>query len=391
MSSLSSSSLRILSPKFPSKPSCFLWKSLSFLPSRSLLLSSPISFQPLPRSSPLPQPLRARPQQREEEQTAGVDLSLLPPKLRDIIALFQSVSEPKAKYQQLLHYGARLPPLDPAFKNEEHRVRGCVSQVWVRAFIDPEDAAAVRFEADSDSVLTKGLAALLVLGLSGSPAPVIARVPPDFVHLLGLRQSLTPSRNNGFLNMLKLMQQKALQLHADAADFKDSEALGTDRLDTNTKDDFFEGKDPILGGKANEMSTGPDSVVNGGRNSPGYHASDVEERLEEDRDAVDMTRISPQAASGGRRERMIERLERGLCPVSLEVEDISHLHASHAAVRGSAGGETHFNVRVISREFEGKSLVKRHRLVYELLQEELQSGLHALSIDAKTPSEAQSS
>lgn len=187
------------------------------------------------------------------------------------------------------------------------------------------------------------------------------------------------------------MQQKALQLHADAADFKDSEALGPDRLDTNTKDEFFEGKDPILGGKANEMSTGPDSVVNGGRNSPGYHALEVEERLEEDRDAVDMTPISPQAASGGRRERMIERLEGGLCPVSLEVEDISHLHASHAAVRGSAGGETHFNVRVISREFEGKSLVKRHRLIYELLQEELQSGLHALSIDAKTPSEVQSS
>ncbi|RWW29357.1 hypothetical protein GW17_00006133 [Ensete ventricosum] len=391
MASLSSSSVRVLSPKFPSKPYCYLWKSFSFLPSRSLLLSSPISFQPLPRSSPLPQPLRAGPQQREEEQAAGVDLSLLPPKLRDIIVLFQSVPEPKAKYQQLLHYGARLPPLDPAFKTEEHRVRGCVSQVWVRAFIDPEDAAAVRFEADSDSALTKGLAALLVLGLSGSPAPVIARVPPYFVHLLGLRQSLTPSRNNGFLNMLKLMQQKAVRLHTDAADFKDSEAVGSDKLDTNTKDEFFEGNDMILGGKANEMSRGPVSVVNGGRNPPGYHASEVEERLEEDRDAVDVPPISPQAAPGGRRDRIIERLERGLRPVSLEVEDISHLHAGHAAVRGSAGGETHFNVRVISREFEGKSLVKRHRLIYELLQEELQSGLHALSIDAKTPSEVQSS
>ncbi|BBH04437.1 chloroplast sulfur E [Prunus dulcis] len=89
---------------------------------------------------------------------------------------------------------------------------------------------------------------------------------------------------------------------------------------------------------------------------------------------------------GSRGKRIKERLERGLSPIELEVEDISNQHAGHAGVRGS-DGETHFNVKVVSKEFEGKSLVKRHRLIYGLLQEELQSGLHALSIVAKTPSE----
>jgi len=88
----------------------------------------------------------------------------------------------------------------------------------------------------------------------------------------------------------------------------------------------------------------------------------------------------------GRKERIRESLERALSPMELEIEDISHLHKGHAGVAGS-NGETHFNVRVVSKEFEGKSLLKRHRAVYDLLQDELKTGLHALSIDAKTPSE----
>ncbi|KAG8385985.1 hypothetical protein BUALT_Bualt03G0102000 [Buddleja alternifolia] len=85
--------------------------------------------------------------------------------------------------------------------------------------------------------------------------------------------------------------------------------------------------------------------------------------------------------SRGMRIKMI--LEKELRPVELEVEDISY---QHAGGRGS-DGETHFNVEVVSGEFEGKSLVRRHSLIYGLLQDELQSALHALSIVAKTPGE----
>ncbi|PIN10724.1 Stress-induced protein UVI31+ [Handroanthus impetiginosus] len=91
-----------------------------------------------------------------------------------------------------------------------------------------------------------------------------------------------------------------------------------------------------------------------------------------------------------RASRIKTKLETALQAAVLEVEDVSYQHAGHAAMREIEGGanETHFNVRIVSSKFEGQNLVKRHRLVYELLSDELNSGLHALSITAKTPKEA---
>jgi sulfur transfer protein SufE len=75
----------------------------------------------------------------------------------------------------------------------------------------------VYWKADSDSQLTKGLAALLVLGLSGCTPAEILSVQPTFIEMLGLKQSLTPSRNNGFLNMFLKMQKLTLGLVAAEA------------------------------------------------------------------------------------------------------------------------------------------------------------------------------
>ncbi|KAM0950144.1 putative BolA protein [Dioscorea sansibarensis] len=354
--------LRFASPRLLlslSKPPVPLRKPL-------LLLSSPISFQRITSTSPSSRPRSLPP----THDAPDLNPSILPPNLQEIIALFRSVSDPRAKYQQLLHYGSKLPPLDPAFKTEENRVRGCVSRVWVRAFVDPEYPFAVRFEADSDAALTRGLAALLVLGLSGSSPEVIASVPAEFVLLLGIRQSLSESRNNGFLNMLKVMQRKALELGSGAEILVNEKASileGKGSRDSDFSDDRVDswGKDVSSGWKGN--GNVEETVING----------------------KDEGSWSLESGNGGREERIRGRLQRDLSPLELEVENISHMHAGHAAVRGSGGGETHFNVKVVSEMFEGKSLVKRHRLVYDLLQEELQSGLHALSIDAKAPSEVQ--
>ncbi|XP_073130073.1 sufE-like protein 1, chloroplastic/mitochondrial [Henckelia pumila] len=180
--------------------------SLLSSPPHNLFFFNPITIQPIPTKIP-----------KSSSPSPSISLQPveeLPPKLQEIVNLFRGVPEPKDKYAQLLFYERNLNPLESQYKTSDNKVQGCVSQVWVRAYLDSDKN--VIFEADSDSELTKGLAALLVQGLSGRPVDEIVRVSPDFVVLLGLQQSLTPSRNNGFLNMLRLMQKKALQLYFEA-------------------------------------------------------------------------------------------------------------------------------------------------------------------------------
>ncbi|GAB2250135.1 hypothetical protein Droror1_Dr00013494 [Drosera rotundifolia] len=326
----------------------------------SISLHSPISFQRLTTK-----PLKSM-------SSPSTPSSQFPPNLQEIIDLFQSVQEPKAKYQQLLFYAQKLPPFDKKYQTNDNKVQGCVSQVWVWATLD--DDRNVWFEAESDSVLTKGLAALLVKGLSGRPASEILRVSPEFVTLLGLQQSLTPSRNNGFLNMLRLMQTKALILDAEAVnavDVSKGESLGSEAVvrDSNKGSDRVNGvgSEPGLGA---HDDAGGDAGGSSDNESLGGSGD-----------------LGSGRGLGSRGERIREKLERELKPVELVIEDISYQHAGHAGVRGRTDGETHFNVYVVSEAFEGKTLVKRHRMIYSLLQDELQNGLHALSIVAKTHSE----
>ncbi|CAG8543387.1 3972_t:CDS:2 [Ambispora leptoticha] len=81
------------------------------------------------------------------------------------------------------------------------------------------------------------------------------------------------------------------------------------------------------------------------------------------------------------------KLTDSLQPTALEIFNESHLHAHHQAMRNVDSNETHFRVSIVSNEFEGKTLMQRHRLVYSILSEELSGGVHALTIKAKTPKE----
>jgi len=80
-----------------------------------------------------------------------------------------------------------------------------------------------------------------------------------------------------------------------------------------------------------------------------------------------------------------EKLTAAFSPEELAVEDESARHAGHAGAR--PGGETHFNVRIVSRSFEGVSRVERQRRVYAVLAEELKGRVHALSLSTLTPAE----
>ena len=79
------------------------------------------------------------------------------------------------------------------------------------------------------------------------------------------------------------------------------------------------------------------------------------------------------------------KLTTAFAPVRLDVEDDSARHAGHAGAR--QGGESHFNVVIVSAAFEGAGRVQRQRMIYAALSEELAGPVHALSLKALTPGE----
>ncbi len=80
------------------------------------------------------------------------------------------------------------------------------------------------------------------------------------------------------------------------------------------------------------------------------------------------------------------KLTEALSPAELVVEDESGRHHGHAGARPE--GETHFRVKIVSVAFEGQSRVVRQRCVYEILEAEMRTRVHALALTALTPKEA---
>jgi BolA protein len=85
-----------------------------------------------------------------------------------------------------------------------------------------------------------------------------------------------------------------------------------------------------------------------------------------------------------RTEMIRERLVRELSPDSLEIIDESAKHVGHA---GAASGGGHFIVHIAADAFRDKTLIQRHRLVYDAVDDIMHREIHALSIQAKTPDE----
>ena len=82
-------------------------------------------------------------------------------------------------------------------------------------------------------------------------------------------------------------------------------------------------------------------------------------------------------------EQITKKLRQAFAPVVLEVVNDSDRHRGHAGAPGT--GESHFTIKVVSDRFAGKSRVERHRMVNDVLAEELKGPIHALAIKTETP------
>ena len=126
--------------------------------------------------------------------------------LLDELDLFQDWTE---RYEYVIGLGKQLAPLDPALKTEDRLIKGCQSQVWLNATMED---GKIRFIADSDSLITKGMIALFVHILDNESADAILTADMSFVEKTGLKEHLAPTRANALNLMAVQMKRHALLL-----------------------------------------------------------------------------------------------------------------------------------------------------------------------------------
>jgi len=110
------------------------------------------------------------------------------------------------RYQLLIDQGRKLDSLPPAERSDDLKVPGCQSQVWLKSAYDGE---RLRFRAASDAIITSGLIALLLEVYSGRRPQEILDTPFTLGDRIGLQANLSPSRANGFANMVKRIREEA--------------------------------------------------------------------------------------------------------------------------------------------------------------------------------------
>lgn len=116
------------------------------------------------------------------------------------------------RYRALIDFGRGLVPMDPALKTAATKVPGCSADVWVYALADGE---LLRFQADSNADITRGVVALIVSLVDGRRPAEILEVPIEAeLEALGLKRHLSANRTQGVPNMIGRIREAAARLAA---------------------------------------------------------------------------------------------------------------------------------------------------------------------------------
>ncbi len=129
----------------------------------------------------------------------------------EIIAEFEFLEDWLDKYQQIIDKGMSSKGIDPKYKTPEYLIEGCQSKVWVVAELHD---GKVYYQAESNTDIAGGIAAMLVEILSGHTPSEIVDADLYFIDKIGLKEHLSPTRSNGMLAMMKQMKLYALAFKA---------------------------------------------------------------------------------------------------------------------------------------------------------------------------------
>lgn len=135
-----------------------------------------------------------------------------PPAFTEIAENLSYLDDWEDRYKYIIELGQALPPLTDDEKNAANKVHGCVSQVWL---VTERDRDLLTYRGESDAMIVRGLAAILIALYSGRPAADVAET--DAIALfdeLGLREHLSTQRSNGLVAMVNRIRSEARAIAA---------------------------------------------------------------------------------------------------------------------------------------------------------------------------------
>ena len=129
----------------------------------------------------------------------------------EIIEEFAMFDDWMQKYDYLIELSKDIPLISEEYRLNENLIKGCQSKVWLHA---RQIDGKVIYTADSDAIITRGIAALLIRVLSEQKAEDILENEMYFIDAIGLKEHLSMTRSNGLVSMIKQMKFYALAFQA---------------------------------------------------------------------------------------------------------------------------------------------------------------------------------
>src|SRR6185437_8142431 len=117
---------------------------------------------------------------------------------KEIIEEFELFTDWMEKYENIIDMGKSIPLIDAKYKDENHLIKGCQSQVWVHSEMKGDK---IFYTGDSDAIITKGVGRVVVRVLSAHTASEILSAKTGFIEKTGLTEHLSPTLSKGLMAM----------------------------------------------------------------------------------------------------------------------------------------------------------------------------------------------
>ncbi len=125
----------------------------------------------------------------------------------DIVDEFSMFDDWMQRYEYMIELGKSLPLIEEQYRIDDHLIKGCQSKVWVHAAMEDDK---LKFTADSDAIITKGIIAILIRAFSDQHPQDIIDADTAFIDEIGLKEHLSPTRANGLVSMIKQLKLYAI-------------------------------------------------------------------------------------------------------------------------------------------------------------------------------------